>query len=89
METKFTKGPWSINPEIRYSINNVAGKHIAIVNCSVKVGEENAAEENLANAKLIEVAPEMYEILTDIYEYNYSDYMVLIVIKNLLNKINR
>lgn len=20
METKFTKGPWSINPEIRYSI---------------------------------------------------------------------
>lgn len=65
METKFTKGEWSINewtqPDDRISIGAVGTPLIAIV-----PSRDVSYNEQKANAKLIAAAPDLLEALMSI-----------------------
>lgn len=65
METKFTKGEWSINewtqPDDRISIGAVGTPLIAIV-----PSRDVSYNEQKANAKLITAAPDLLEALMNI-----------------------
>lgn len=65
METKFTKGEWSINewtqPDDRISIGAVGTPLIAIV-----PSRDVSYNEQKANAKLIAAAPDLLEALMNI-----------------------
>jgi hypothetical protein len=66
--SKFTPGPWWIDSAIKTSIN-AGPKHIAMVNLW-KCGKPELdvyGEEHEANARLIALAPTMYEVLEDLY----------------------
>ena len=62
MEFKGTKGKWEVNPR---ASRNVRCGNVTIANCSSGQNGENE-EEEIANAKLISSAPEMFEMLKDI-----------------------
>ena len=63
MEFKGTKGKWEVNPR---ASRNVRCGNVTIANCSSGQNGENE-EEEIANAKLIASAPEMFELLKMIY----------------------
>ena len=59
---KYTRGPWNIDSShVRTAINS-GSKHIAMVNLSKDISEE----EHSANAKLISIAPVLIESLENI-----------------------
>jgi len=57
MDSKFTKGKWEINPR---ASRNIRCNGITIANCSSGQNGD-IEEEEQANTKLIEAAPEMFE----------------------------
>ena len=66
-----TPGPWKINKHDKYSHYygdlqaSLGGRNIRTVGLVLKYAE---AEENEANANLIEAAPELLEALEEMYE---------------------
>ena len=67
--SKHTPGPWYISETgPKWSINVGNGgdsnKHIAMVSCYQEFTNDHT--ENLANARLIAAAPELYELLEEI-----------------------
>lgn len=89
METKFTKGPWSISDEgCCLLISGGNGDDIAT--CSGLDPDNtgfNCCSESAANANLIKAAPKMYEMLEKIklcIEWGYSDSELA----NELSKLN-
>lgn len=67
-ETKFTKGPWRVDPGHKHDIQTSGGEfEIASVAGSVlRVGEKPDFDARTANAHLIAAAPEMYEALVSL-----------------------
>ena len=68
METKFTKGPWVISTLYNTLMQiNSNGVDICEVDCNGDFNEETgimkSTVEELANAHLIKMAPDMYELL--------------------------
>lgn len=61
--TKFTPGPWQLNPRASMTIQSVEGRGIASVSYSSTVNPDAVYEENQANAHLIAAATELYEAL--------------------------
>ena len=63
----FTKGPWRLHPYAFAHVESVAGRGIA--NCGGYQDSRDAdatREENIANARLISAAPELYEALEEL-----------------------
>jgi hypothetical protein len=65
METKFTKGKWSIDPMNSLSIIDDSGDRFHQLICQTN---GKGMEEAAANAKLIAAAPTMFEALCEIAE---------------------
>lgn len=82
MEAKFTKGEWHIVPDMKQFIN--------CGNATVAVSYGFTEEIQLANAKLIAAAPEMYDMLLKLEEILRSLHChgVANEITFLRNKIN-
>ena len=64
---KFTKGPWKARHDGR------DGMVVCPDGRSFLVGDIIYHEENIANAHLIAAAPDMYEALKDLLNYDYED----------------
>ena len=67
METKFTKGEWVVRPKAMGGVMEKDSER-TIANCmcySSNINQELIYQENIANAKLIAAAPEMYEALAE------------------------
>ncbi len=68
---EYTQGNW-YTENIRFSLAvNCRQKHIAMVNYSQSSDPDKniTLKEHNANTRLIAAAPEMYELLEEIYEY--------------------
>lgn len=84
MEFKGTKGKWEVNPK---ALRNVKCNGIAIANCSAGQSGDKE-EEEIANAKLIESALEMFEMLKKIrHKYLKAPQRVFDEIDEILTKI--
>ena len=65
METKFTKGEWMIIPKAMGGVMEKDSER-TIASCmgySSNINQESIYQENIANAKLIATAPEMFKAL--------------------------
>lgn len=78
-DNKYTPGPWKIDPILikvkdggscPAYIRDQNDVIIADMNFNIPAGI--GSKECTANAKLIEVAPDMYEIIKELYEYSMS-----------------
>lgn len=67
METKFTPGPWKQIERAKGSVESINGRGIATCMGYTDTGNyEKCYAENIANAKLIAVAPELADALEGI-----------------------
>ena len=67
METKFTPGPWKIDPMTPLHIlQEGTERGVASISHFSNVDVEKTYAANIANARLIAAAPEMYEALSRI-----------------------
>ena len=67
-EAKFTEGPWSMCHRGE-SLKGVKGTDVVIWGCGLVNGQRT--DEADANSALIATAPEMYELLKDLFD-NYE-----------------
>lgn len=66
METQFTPGPWSINGTYEREIKSADGTLLAVAaGYATKEDTELAA----ANAMLIAAAPDMFEVIKNLYDW--------------------
>ncbi len=61
-ETKFTPGPWVVDPKYSRDIQAPDGLDVATC-CPEILNRHTDGEESIANASLIAAAPDMYEAL--------------------------
>ena len=67
MESKHTPGPWSINGTYEREIKSADGTLLAVAaGYATKEDTELAA----ANAMLIAAAPDMFEVIKELYEFS-------------------
>ena len=97
MDTEFTKGEWLLTEEPKSSgMCSTATGHFHIetddVHKFIKIENEHR-EESKANAHLIAAAPDMYKLLSRLWELNCpqeycteDEYQALIEIEDLLAK---
>ena len=83
MEFKGTKGNWEVNTR---ASRNVRCGNVTIANCSSGQNGENE-EEEIANAKLIASAPEMFEMLNNLLSNPNLTVKEKFEIKQLLTEI--
>lgn len=83
-ELKHTPGPWTVSRynDLQYSIS-----------CSVQGYAENGIpdDEDTANAKLIAAAPDMYDIIKELYDWsirNNTKGPIFPKLEAVMNKIN-
>ena len=76
---KFTPGPWKINYK---RVTPVNGKQDGTDDICHVYGDE---EKEIANAKLIALAPEMYKLICDVINYT-DEFYLLEDIKKRINK---
>lgn len=89
--TKFTPGPWNVgklylNRTKEHIPVNAPFGTIVITTPKIK----KATEEDWANARLIAVAPEMYELI-ELFQHIpaiYGDAVLKAKVENILNKAN-
>lgn len=62
-ETKFTPGPWVVDPKYSRDIQAPDGLDVATCCLSILNRKATTEEESIANAALIAAAPDMYEAL--------------------------
>ncbi len=62
-ETKFTPGPWKVDPKYSRDIQAPDGLDVATCCLSILNRKVTTEEESIANAALIAAAPDMYEAL--------------------------
>ena len=62
-ETKFTPGPWKVDPKYSRDIQAPDGLDVATCCLSILNRKVTTEEESIANATLIAAAPDMYEAL--------------------------
>lgn len=83
MEFKGTKGNWETNPR---ALRNIRCNGITVANCSSGQNGDKE-EEEIANAKLIASAPEMFDMLKLILNERVSNHYFKI--QQLLTKITK
>lgn len=99
METKFTQGKWEIEPTRALNKNGnplyydiVSDRQLLSSTHKNKFIEGLGDEQQLANAKLIASAPEMFEMLKDVLDCNnrgFFEHINFNEIEQLLTKITK
>ncbi len=88
--TTFTEGPWKFKPKGMFAdygnINGVGWEALANVVIRME-GSDTDSIEGLANARLIEAAPTMYELLKTVVQESDNTVGVLSEINKLLREI--
>lgn len=67
-ETKFTPGPWKVDPKYSRDIQAPDGLDVATCCLSILNRKVTTEEESIANARLIAASPDMYEALKDLLD---------------------
>lgn len=65
-ETKFTPGPWKVDPKYSRDIQAPDGLDVATCCLSILNRKVTTEEESIANAYLIAAAPDMYAALKNV-----------------------
>lgn len=95
-KVKFTPGPWVLDkPEPLRSdsidIHNATGELWLFSVMGSHVGPQDS-EETIANAKLIASAPDMYDIIKELYDWsirNNTKGAIFPKLEAVINKINQ
>ena len=80
--SKFTRGPWIAKGREVYADVGISSIHVLIADC--RFGRDEHVAETIANANLIAVAPDMYELLSTLDRLGGLGHEKHAWIKNLL-----
>lgn len=87
--SEYTKGPWSVG---KYTPPNgcktVGVNGLMVCQIAHSLNEPDQYNQAIANANLIAAAPDMFELLTDIYKNHDAGFYIDTKIAKLLSKIN-